>query len=178
MWPPATPPRRSVPSRIEFTSDINVLLRIPSIRVLVEGRLFGYKMAQTGPLPWPKVRPKGPCPMPVLDLEPALAALNRLVAIAQSDTGQSRRVANFLLAWWNAGDCGGFDFTDLWAVDRGIAEDILTVAQLIALRHEYPGVYGLGPQFEQLVADWRPHLVAPPAGDGPQATPAPPRDAP
>ena len=31
-----------------------------------------------------------------------LEALGRLVAIAQRDTGQSRRVANFLLAWYNA----------------------------------------------------------------------------
>jgi hypothetical protein len=44
--------------------------------------------------------------MPVFDAKDALAALDRLVAIAQSDTGQSRRVANFLLAWWNAGSCG------------------------------------------------------------------------
>ncbi len=39
------------------------------------------------------------------------AAFHRLVAIAQRDTGQSRRVADFLLAWWNAGECGGFDLT-------------------------------------------------------------------
>jgi hypothetical protein len=103
--------------------------------------------------------------MPVFDLDPALKALDRLVAIAQSDTGQSRRVANFLLAWWNAGDCGGFDFTDLWMVDRAIADDILTVAQLISVRHEYPTAYGYGPQFEQLVADWRPQLLAGPKAD-------------
>ena len=36
------------------------------------------------------------------------AALNRLIAIAHNDTGQSRRVAGFLLAWWNADECGGF----------------------------------------------------------------------
>lgn len=98
--------------------------------------------------------------MPVFDPDPALKALDRLVAIAQSDTGQSRRVANFLLAWWNAGDCGGFDLTDLWMVDRTIADDILTVARLISIRHEYPTAYGYGPQFEQLVADWRSDLLA------------------
>jgi hypothetical protein len=100
--------------------------------------------------------------MPVLDIENSLAALNRLVAIAPSHTGQSRRVANFLLAWWNAGRCGGFDFTDLWMVDREIADDIQTVIRLIATRHDYPTAYGLRPQFERLVADWRPHLLAPP----------------
>ncbi len=50
-------------------------------------------------------------------------------------------------------------------VDRAIADDILTVARLISLRHEYPIAYGLGPQFEQLVADWRPQLLAGPKAD-------------
>lgn len=101
--------------------------------------------------------------MTVFDPDPALKALDRLIAIAQSDTGQSRRVANFLLAWWNAGSCGGFDLTDLWMLDRPIADDILTVARLISIRHEYPTAYAYGPQFEQLVADWRPRLFDRPA---------------
>ncbi len=100
--------------------------------------------------------------MPEFDLKAALAALYRLVAVAQSDTGQSRRVANFLLAWWNAGSCGGFDFTDLWMVDRAIADDILSVSRLIAANRVYPGEYGLKAEFEQLVADWRPHRLAGP----------------
>jgi hypothetical protein len=49
------------------------------------------------------------------------AALERLIEMAQGDTGQSRIVANFLLAWWNAAECGGFDLTDVWAVDTAIA---------------------------------------------------------
>lgn len=32
-------------------------------------------------------------------------ALVRLLKIGRSDTGQSRRVADFLLAWWNAASC-------------------------------------------------------------------------
>ncbi len=65
------------------------------------------------------------------DDAPAVAALVRLVRIAQSDTGQGRRVANFLLAWWNAQACGGFDLTDLWAVDDAIADDMLAITRLI-----------------------------------------------
>lgn len=90
---------------------------------------------------------------------PALAALERLIEIAQGDTGQSRRVANFLLAWWNAESCGGFDFTDLWNVDRAIADDMMTVIQLIASRSEYPCGYGYKSEFEKMLANWRPHLV-------------------
>jgi len=103
--------------------------------------------------------------MPEFDLKAALAALYRFVAVAQSDTGQSRRMANFLPAWWNAAACGGFDFTDLWMVDRAIADDILSVSRLIAASLVYPSEYGLKAEFEQLVADWRPHpLAGPEAG--------------
>ena len=96
--------------------------------------------------------------MPVFDADDAIAARDRLVIIARSDTGPSKQVANVQRARWNAADCGGFDLTDLWTVDRAIADDILTVSRLIARRHEYPTAYGYGPQFEQLVADWRPRL--------------------
>ena len=58
------------------------------------------------------------------------AALERLIRIAQADTGQSRKVANFLLAWWNAAECGGFDMTDVWGVDTAIAVDMLRVFAL------------------------------------------------
>lgn len=85
-------------------------------------------------------------------------ALERLVAIARSDTGQSRRVADFLLAWWNAGECGGFDFTDLWSVDSEIAQDIVQVVNLIVSHHNYPDTLGYGKQFEELVRLWRPEL--------------------
>jgi hypothetical protein len=93
-----------------------------------------------------------------LDIQ--VAALRRLIEIAQGDSGQCRRVANFLLAWWNAAECGGFDLTDLWTVDSEIAKDILTVAGLVARRHDYPTAYGFRSEFERLVVLWRPHLLA------------------
>ena len=98
--------------------------------------------------------------MPVIDIA-ELAPIRRLIAIARSDTGQSRRVANFLLAWWNAGSCGGFDLTDLWAVDQTIADDLLATAAFIAGHHEYPDSYGLREDFEALVTLWRPQLLQP-----------------
>ncbi|WP_458363772.1 DUF7673 family protein [Brucella intermedia] len=54
-------------------------------------------------------------------------AFERLLALAQRDTGQSRRAANFILAWWNADGLGGFDFADLFGVDSAIAADMGTV---------------------------------------------------
>jgi len=39
------------------------------------------------------------------------AALERLLEHACGDTHQSRRVADFLLAWWNAAACGAYHLT-------------------------------------------------------------------
>ncbi len=55
-------------------------------------------------------------------------ALEKLLNVAHEDSGQGRRVANFLLAWWNAEVHGGFDLTDLANVDlahrRGHGDDL------------------------------------------------------
>nr|WP_176455186.1 hypothetical protein [Ralstonia solanacearum] len=87
------------------------------------------------------------------------AALERLIEHAQRDSGQSRRVADFLLAWWNAGQCGGFDLTNLWAVDDAIAEDMAIVFRLVTRANNYPDTLGYGPQFEAIVHAWRPELT-------------------
>lgn len=91
------------------------------------------------------------------------AALERLLDVAWRDTGQSRRVADFLLSWWSAETCGKFDPTDLWGLDTAIRVDVLTILIFIASHQRYPDSLGYGPQFERLVAEWRPHLVASPA---------------
>lgn len=73
----------------------------------------------------------------------ARAALERLIEVARSDTGQSRKVANFLLAWWNAKECGGFDLMDVWGVDPPIAADMLAVFALLTRRQQYPEAMGI-----------------------------------
>jgi hypothetical protein len=100
-----------------------------------------------------ELRARFPEPKPPSGAE--LDALRRLLAIAQHDTGQSRRVAGFLLAWWNAQSCGGFDLTDLWAVDEEIAQDMLVVLGLIARVHQYPPALGFEAEFKQIVRAWR-----------------------
>lgn len=86
----------------------------------------------------------------------AKTALERLIDIARADTGQSRKVASFLLAWWNAEECGGFDLTALWGVDAAIAADMLTVFALLPMCQRYPDALGYGKQFECIVDAWRP----------------------
>lgn len=89
-------------------------------------------------------------------------ALDRLFDLAQSDTGQAGRVADFLFAWWNAGELGGFDITDLFSLDRAVAADMATV---FAFLGSHPGgiyvdAFGRKDEMEALVALWRPQLIA------------------
>jgi hypothetical protein len=86
------------------------------------------------------------------------AALERLIRIAQAGSGQSRMTAEFLLSWWNASNCGGFDLTAMWGVDAQIAADMVTVFAFVASCHVYPDDLGYGEEFRQIVHAWRPEL--------------------
>ena len=87
-------------------------------------------------------------------------ALKSLITVAQGHTGQSEIVADFLLSWWNAEECGGFDMTRLWAVDTVIAEEMVMVFGLVAGTHSYPDTLGYGKEFQSLIRSWRPKLAA------------------
>lgn len=84
-----------------------------------------------------------------------LDALNRLFKIARSDTHQSKRVADFLLAWWNADRDGGFDLTSLWNLDTAICEDLTIVFNFIAKSRSYPDALGYDAAIRDLVKQWR-----------------------
>ncbi|MFP3709295.1 hypothetical protein SB783_35350 [Paraburkholderia sp. SIMBA_009] len=86
-------------------------------------------------------------------------ALERLLDIARGDTGQSRRVADFLLAWWNPANCGSYDITTGWGLDEDIANDVCTVFRLATRANRYPDTLGYAAQFEAVVRAWRPELV-------------------
>lgn len=84
-------------------------------------------------------------------------ALDRLIEIARSDTGQARRVANFLLAWWNGEDCGHFPIADLFGVDATIATHMTTIIGFLG-QHEgaiYPDAFGRKAEMIELVLRWR-----------------------
>jgi hypothetical protein len=83
-------------------------------------------------------------------------ALNRLIEIAQGDTGQCRIVADFLLAWWNADECGGFNLTHVWAVDGAIADDMAHVFRIIRDTSSYPDQLGYKEDFQAILRQWRP----------------------
>jgi hypothetical protein len=84
------------------------------------------------------------------------AALERLIRIARGDSGQCRVVANFLLAWWNAAEYGGFDLTEAWAVDSKIAADMLAVFEHLLQCRCYPDSLGYEKQFQTILHRWRP----------------------
>jgi hypothetical protein len=88
------------------------------------------------------------------------AAFRRLLDVALEDTGQSRRVSNFIMAWWNAESLGGFDLADLFVVDKSIAADmarVFTHLGRLAVA-EYPDEFH--PEIERLIARWRPEVWA------------------
>lgn len=80
------------------------------------------------------------------------AALERLLDVARADTHQARYAANFLLAWWNAGDLGGFDLTEAWGLDQTLREDLVTLFGFIARSFRS--------EFEDLVHRWRPEVLS------------------
>ncbi|MGL4941555.1 MAG: DUF7673 family protein [Bifidobacterium asteroides] len=84
-----------------------------------------------------------------------IAAIERLIAVAHGDEPQGGPVVNFLLAWWAADKCGGFDLTELGAVDTTVAEDMATVFGLVARSRCTPEALGYRMEFEQLVAERR-----------------------
>lgn len=86
-------------------------------------------------------------------------ALEKLLNVANSDTGQGRRVANFLLAWWNAEANGGFDLADLANVDRDIGEDMVTIFTYIAREEDMVYPYDYRSEIEQVIARWRPENI-------------------
>lgn len=87
------------------------------------------------------------------------ASLKRLIEHAKRDTGQSRRIADFLLAWWNPAQCGGFDFTAMWGCDQAITEDMITVFTFIAKNNTYPDALGFDLDFAAIIREWRPELA-------------------
>lgn len=107
---------------------------------------------------------------------PPLAALGRLLAIAQHDIGPSRGGADVLFDRWTARACGSFDLIDLWVeqpkvprpaargmaaegVESAIAADMLAVMDLVTHQREYPTADRLGANFGRLAKLWRPAIV-------------------
>lgn len=91
-------------------------------------------------------------------------ALKRLFEIAKHDSGQCRRVANFLLAWWDGDSWGHFPIYDLFAVDAAVAADIATVFTYLG---QHPGAvyadhWGYREPMAELVERWRPFAQAEP----------------
>ena len=82
-----------------------------------------------------------------------LAATDRLIAIALDDTGQSQRVADFLLDWWNANHLGGWNPIDLGSLDDAIVDDILSVLRTLSKGVAYP--YERRAEIAQIQRMWR-----------------------
>lgn len=83
-------------------------------------------------------------------------AITRLIVVAGSDTGQSARVADFLLAWWNGDDNGHFPILHLCNCDATISEDMLIVMAYLAQEPTvYPDAWGFRDAMVALAEQWR-----------------------
>ena len=84
-----------------------------------------------------------------------VAALQRLLPVAQRDTGQSGVVGRFLLGLYN-GYAHPFNLTDLRRLDAGLHQDCLTVlamdARPVREVHEY--FAGGGRIWQELADNW------------------------
>ena len=85
------------------------------------------------------------------------SSVGRLLAIAKSDTGQSRRIADFLLAWWNGGDLGHFPIEHLWNVDRAISADMVSILDYLSQQPcaVFAHAFGFDGEMSDLVRTWR-----------------------
>jgi hypothetical protein len=86
------------------------------------------------------------------------AALAFCFRAARGDSGGQRRVRQFLFAWHNAGELGGFDFADLWSLDEKHLDAVLTVTLMIARGQTgyYPHHYGYEADMEALIETYGP----------------------
>lgn len=87
----------------------------------------------------------------------AQSAIDRLFKVALADTGQSRVTANFLLAWWNAQDHGGFDMAELFSVDRAVADDMACVFAFLSQQGSatYADAFDRRAETVELIRLWR-----------------------
>jgi len=92
---------------------------------------------------------------PVDPQREARAALRKLFSIALGHTDQSRRVADFLLAWHNAAENGAWDPTDLWSLDGEIRVAILDVLVFLARRQVYAESLGCEREMRLVWQRWR-----------------------
>ncbi|MDL2403777.1 DUF7673 family protein [Rhizobium mayense] len=83
-------------------------------------------------------------------------ALEKLLNVAHEDTGQGRRMANFLLAWWKAEVHGGFDLTDLANVDPQVSDDIAIIFTYLAREEDAVYATDYRGEIEEIIARWRP----------------------
>jgi hypothetical protein len=88
------------------------------------------------------------------DQQAVWAACERLMQIARLDTGQSRRVANFLLASHNAEKNGGWDAVDLRNIDDAIARRDAVILGMVRKSHSYPDDLGFADKIQAVWRTW------------------------
>lgn len=92
------------------------------------------------------------------DINTAVAALHRLIKVARRDTGQSQKVADFILAWHNSISCGKWDVTDIWCLDADLRFDIISLIGYMSNCTTYPTDLVPREMIEDIGKRWRPQI--------------------
>jgi hypothetical protein len=86
--------------------------------------------------------------------EEAGEALGRLIVAADSDTGGARRVAEFLLSWWDGAE-GKWPLINISNVDPEVGEDMLIILASLAQNNvTYAHAWDRGTDIARLFDRW------------------------
>lgn len=80
--------------------------------------------------------------MPIRLDDTTRRSLDHLLGMAKGNTPQAERAGRFLLAWYDADGCGGFDLTDLWEMDNATLRACTVVFLWVASHRATPADVG------------------------------------
>lgn len=86
-------------------------------------------------------------------------ATKRLISLANGDSGGSRVARNFVLAWWNFENFGGFDLNSMADLDVAHRADIATVVVYLSEQSNATYPYEFRKDIEQIIIKWRPDVL-------------------
>ena len=85
-------------------------------------------------------------------------SLDRLLNVAvEISTDEARCVADFLLSWYDAATCGGFNLTAAWQCSPSVKHDMVVVFAWVISGGLAPEALGCADRFEMIAKIWRPN---------------------
>lgn len=94
--------------------------------------------------------------IPKIPFDAVHSALDILIPVAKGHTHQSGHVADFLLAWWNADELGGFPVWTLGWVDDELRQAMAVILSFLSQNPiMYADQWGRRNDIEIIIDRWR-----------------------